>query len=297
MAKRILTVDDSKTMRDMVAFTLRKAGFDVNEAEDGQKALTVLSGAKFDLIITDLNMPNMDGICVDQERPRQFDASRRADPDPHHRGRRHQESRRQGGGRDRVAGQTVQPGQARRTRQARVSVTGDPAVDHLEQFRKTYFEECAELLDALQSHLDLLSSGGGDEETMHAIFRAVHSIKGGAGAFGFTKLVSFSHIFESLLDAMRDRKVAATKEVIQLLLRASDALADIVSAAQSDQPLPDDFAADIAAALEDALSQRSDGAAPKAQPAAAAPDRAEVTGERRYQISFQAARRNVAKGQ
>jgi two-component system chemotaxis response regulator CheY len=64
MAKRILTVDDSKTMRDMVAFTLRKAGFDVNEAEDGQKALTVLSGAKFDLIITDLNMPNMDGISL-----------------------------------------------------------------------------------------------------------------------------------------------------------------------------------------------------------------------------------------
>jgi two-component system chemotaxis response regulator CheY len=64
MAKRILTVDDSKTMRDMVTFTLRKAGFDVNEAEDGRKALTVLGGARFDLIITDLNMPNMDGISL-----------------------------------------------------------------------------------------------------------------------------------------------------------------------------------------------------------------------------------------
>jgi two-component system chemotaxis response regulator CheY len=64
MVKRILTVDDSKTMRDMVAFTLRKAGFDVNEAEDGRKALTVLSTNRFDLIITDLNMPNMDGISL-----------------------------------------------------------------------------------------------------------------------------------------------------------------------------------------------------------------------------------------
>jgi two-component system chemotaxis response regulator CheY len=64
MAKRILTVDDSKTMRDMVSFTLRKAGFDVNEAEDGKKALAVLSTAKFDLIITDLNMPVMDGISL-----------------------------------------------------------------------------------------------------------------------------------------------------------------------------------------------------------------------------------------
>jgi len=64
MAKRVLTVDDSKTMRDMVSFTLRKAGFDVNEAEDGAKALTVLGAHKFDLIITDLNMPNMDGISL-----------------------------------------------------------------------------------------------------------------------------------------------------------------------------------------------------------------------------------------
>ena len=62
MTKRILTVDDSKTMRDMVSFTLKKAGFDVAEAEDGKVALNVLGGGKFDLIITDLNMPNMDGI-------------------------------------------------------------------------------------------------------------------------------------------------------------------------------------------------------------------------------------------
>jgi two-component system chemotaxis response regulator CheY len=64
MAKRILTVDDSKTMRDMVSFTLRKAGFEVNEAEDGKKALTVLNANRIDLIITDLNMPIMDGISL-----------------------------------------------------------------------------------------------------------------------------------------------------------------------------------------------------------------------------------------
>lgn len=64
MAKRILAVDDSKTMRDMVSFTLKKAGFEVAEAEDGKAALNVLGGGKFDLIITDLNMPNMDGISL-----------------------------------------------------------------------------------------------------------------------------------------------------------------------------------------------------------------------------------------
>lgn len=64
MAKRILTVDDSKTIRDMVSFTLRKAGFDVDEAEDGKVALSVLGRGRYDLIITDLNMPNMDGISL-----------------------------------------------------------------------------------------------------------------------------------------------------------------------------------------------------------------------------------------
>jgi two-component system chemotaxis response regulator CheY len=64
MAKRIMTVDDSKTMRDMVAFTLRSAGFEVTEAEDGQKALASLLAKQVDLVITDLNMPNMDGVAL-----------------------------------------------------------------------------------------------------------------------------------------------------------------------------------------------------------------------------------------
>ncbi len=64
MARKILAVDDSKTMRDMVTFTLRQAGFDVMEAADGQKALDAMNGSKFDLIITDINMPVMDGITL-----------------------------------------------------------------------------------------------------------------------------------------------------------------------------------------------------------------------------------------
>jgi two-component system chemotaxis response regulator CheY len=59
-----MTVDDSKTMRDMVAYTLRQAGFDVSEAEDGQKALAALRAEAADLVITDLNMPNMDGFAL-----------------------------------------------------------------------------------------------------------------------------------------------------------------------------------------------------------------------------------------
>lgn len=62
MAKTILAVDDSKTMRDMVSFTLKGAGYEVMLAEDGAHALTVLGNKPVDLIITDVNMPNMNGI-------------------------------------------------------------------------------------------------------------------------------------------------------------------------------------------------------------------------------------------
>lgn len=64
MKKKVLTVDDSRTMREMVAFTLKSAGYDVVEAADGQQALTALAGAKVDLVITDLNMPVMDGLTL-----------------------------------------------------------------------------------------------------------------------------------------------------------------------------------------------------------------------------------------
>lgn len=61
MAKTIMTVDDSASVRQMVSFTLKNEGHDVIEAADGQDALSKLGG-KVDMIITDLNMPNMNGI-------------------------------------------------------------------------------------------------------------------------------------------------------------------------------------------------------------------------------------------
>lgn len=67
MTLTVMTVDDSRTMRDMVSYTLKEAGYNVLEAEDGQHAITVLNGQKADVIITDLNMPNMDGITLIKE--------------------------------------------------------------------------------------------------------------------------------------------------------------------------------------------------------------------------------------
>ncbi len=62
MSKIIMTVDDSRSVRQMVSFTLQQEGYEVVEAEDGADALSKLNGAKVNMVITDLNMPNMNGI-------------------------------------------------------------------------------------------------------------------------------------------------------------------------------------------------------------------------------------------
>ena len=66
MGHCILTVDDSSTMRQMITFTLKGAGFDVLEAGDGLEALEVAKGKKLSLVITDVNKPRMDGITLVQ---------------------------------------------------------------------------------------------------------------------------------------------------------------------------------------------------------------------------------------
>ena len=62
MSKTILTVDDSASIRQMVSFTLKQAGYNVVEAEDGKDGLSKAKGNQVDLVITDLNMPNMNGL-------------------------------------------------------------------------------------------------------------------------------------------------------------------------------------------------------------------------------------------
>jgi len=70
---KILAVDDSASMRQMVVFTLQSAGYEVVEASDGQKALDIAKGTSFDLVLSDVNMPVMDGIELVKEL-RQIDA-------------------------------------------------------------------------------------------------------------------------------------------------------------------------------------------------------------------------------
>lgn len=71
MSKSIISVDDSSTMRRMVSFTLKSAGYEVVEASDGMEALNLLKTRPVDMVISDINMPNMDGIQLTRELRRQ----------------------------------------------------------------------------------------------------------------------------------------------------------------------------------------------------------------------------------
>jgi two-component system chemotaxis sensor kinase CheA len=105
-------------------------------------------------------------------------------------------------------------------------------LDPLEAIKATFFQECDELLADLESGLLELEGGGGDIETVNAVFRAVHSVKGGAGAFGLEPLVRFAHVFETTLDEMRSGRLATEPAAVKVMLRAADILADHVSAAR-----------------------------------------------------------------
>jgi two-component system chemotaxis sensor kinase CheA len=105
-------------------------------------------------------------------------------------------------------------------------------VDPMAAIKQTFFQECEEQLVELESGLLRIEEGDHDLETVNAVFRAVHSIKGGAGAFGFEQLVEFVHVFETTLDLLRSSKLTATPSVTKTLLRASDILSDLVRAAR-----------------------------------------------------------------
>ncbi|GAM96595.1 signal transduction histidine kinase CheA [alpha proteobacterium U9-1i] len=105
-------------------------------------------------------------------------------------------------------------------------------MDPFESIKVTFFQECDEQLAELENGLMALEAGDSDGEVINAVFRAVHSVKGGAGAFGYEDLVKFAHTFETALDLMRSGKLAIDAEAVRVMLRASDVLADLVHAAR-----------------------------------------------------------------
>ena len=128
-------------------------------------------------------------------------------------------------------------------------MSGD--VDPFEAVKLVFFQECDELLADLEGGLLALEQGTGDHETVNAVFRAVHSVKGGAGAFGLDALVRFAHVFETLLDEIRAGRKPCDDVTVRTLLRASDVLADHIAAARGQaDPVEEARSAALVAELE-----------------------------------------------
>ncbi|SHI75584.1 chemotaxis protein CheA [Wenxinia saemankumensis] len=134
-----------------------------------------------------------------------------------------------------------------------------------ESLRDMFFAECEDLLDALSEGLARMGEGTQDGETVNAIFRAVHSIKGAAGAFGLEAIVGFAHSYETVLDRVRSGELEPDAETLRTIIRSSDVLSDLVDAARNDRDDTPEAMGPLLEALT-ALSAASAHAAP-ARPA------------------------------
>jgi two-component system chemotaxis sensor kinase CheA len=126
-----------------------------------------------------------------------------------------------------------------------------------EQLKQTFFDECAEGMQQIEQGLSDMREGLGSDDTINAVFRAVHSVKGGAGIFGFEALVGFAHVFETTLDAVRRGDLAASTDVVDVLLASSDVLSDLVQITRAGDAIPAGFGDDTRGALERLLGEDS----------------------------------------
>ncbi|MTW20402.1 chemotaxis protein CheW [Allochromatium palmeri] len=120
----------------------------------------------------------------------------------------------------------------------------------MSQFYQVFFEEAGENLAAMESLLLELDVDAPDLETLNAIFRAAHSIKGGAGTFGFSDMAGMTHVLESLLDRLRKQELVPTVEMVDAFLQAGDVLKSQLQAHQEGEEYEDPRVAEVSEHLE-----------------------------------------------
>ncbi|HEY5849580.1 MAG TPA: chemotaxis protein CheW [Lysobacter sp.] len=122
------------------------------------------------------------------------------------------------------------------------------------RFHAAFFEESREGLDAMESGLLALEGGSGNAETINVIFRAAHSIKGGAATFGFTAVTDLTHLLETLLDEARGGRRALDTAAIGALLVSVDVLRSLLSACEHATPVDQAALTQARAGLDRLLS-------------------------------------------
>ncbi|EPN46951.1 chemotaxis protein CheA [Pseudomonas syringae] len=146
---------------------------------------------------------------------------------------------------------------------------------NLDQAQQTFIVEARELLQAMEESLLQLESEPGDQGAIGAIFRAAHTIKGSAGLFGLTPIVSFTHIVEDVLDRLREGSVAVDAGLIAVLLKSGDHMLELIEVVASRGEALQPVALEREAALRQALQiYQAPGSAP-AEDTACAPDAVE----------------------
>jgi len=145
----------------------------------------------------------------------------------------------------------------------------------LSQFTQAFFVEAIELLAEMEQLLLELDVDAPDSEQLNAIFRAAHSIKGGAATFGFTALTNTTHVLESLLDRARHGQLRLTGRMIDAFLETKDALQEQLTAYQAGKEPDADMVAHICGVLQQLALESGDGSA-AVQAAAPAPAPAPV---------------------
>lgn len=124
----------------------------------------------------------------------------------------------------------------------------------MSQFHEAFFEESFEGLEIMESELLTLDVGEGDVEIINTIFRAAHSIKGGAGTFGFMNVSEFTHVMETLLDEMRDGSRDVTQFAVDSLLGSIDVLRTMLEAARDSGDVDEAMVAERYAILNNILN-------------------------------------------
>jgi two-component system chemotaxis sensor kinase CheA len=135
------------------------------------------------------------------------------------------------------------------------------------RFFQVFYEETEEHLGELERLLLELNHEAPNKEDLNAIFRAVHSVKGGAGTFGFNDLVEVAHVFETVLDKVRNDEMILTKEKVDLFLTACDRLKTILEAYKAGQEVNKKESEPICNALNALLADlKNQKQAPPSQP-------------------------------
>jgi two-component system chemotaxis sensor kinase CheA len=169
------------------------------------------------------------------------------------------------------------------------------AID-VSKFHQTFFDESLEGLEAMESGLLELEEDSSDNEAINTIFRAAHSIKGGAGTLGFSAISEFTHHVETILDRRRAGRGEVTQETIDVLLSSVDCLRDMLSSAQFGEDIDAERVAEVEGRLQhlvdsDPAEDDEDGGSPDPAPATggeaeSAATEDDAAGAEGWQITF-----------